>query len=285
MGWTINGMLPRSDKMAAVSEGISDRDLRAKLKEHGISAGPITPTTKKLYINKLNKKLTGVESGSKSAVKKPSKKSLSPRRSPGRSPARDYRNAAGPTSHSKRKLVGFSSDEEEPSEASMIPKPTRLPGRASPATHSAARDEEERPSALLRFRKPVNTPTYKMSEDEERSVIDGMASIPRDYNEFKLNAAKHSPYTSLRQLFMIKSMDDSQKSSERTPPRQPPPETRYDVEDEDESERKNVRSYVWVLFLLCAVTLIVFYNWQFIVTVLWKPRVNPESKFAIRFLS
>lgn len=284
MSWTIKGMLPtRSHKMAAVSENISDRELRAKLKEHGISAGPITPTTKKLYINKLNKKLTGVERGSKSTVKKASKKSLSPRRSPGRSPARDNRHTAGPTSPSKRKLVGFSSDEEEPNEEPVILKPTRLPGRASPATHSAARAGEERPSALLRFRKPVNTPTYKMSEDEEKTVIDGRASIPRDYNEFKLKVAKQSPYTSLRQLFLRKSMDDSQKCSERTPPRQPPPETSYDVEDEDEIERENVHSYVWVLLLLCAVVLIVFYNWQFIVTltVLWKPRANSKSKFAI----
>lgn len=257
------------DKMAAVSEDISDRELREKLKEYGISAGPITPTTKSLYIRKLNKHLIGVGRGLNSNARKPaSKKSLSPRKSPSRrrSPVRDARSSVGGASPSNRKLVGFSSDEEEVAQETVALKRRHLSGRVRPAPTptNALCSDEERP--LLRFDKRVNMPTDKLNVEEEKLNIDGRATVSKNHDELNQNAAKRSPYTGLRQLFMRKSMDNRKKSS--PPAERVQPKVSCAVEYEDKT-RRNVYRYLWLLVLLGAVMFVAF-KWEFVLALVWK---------------
>ena len=95
---------PSWDKMAVRSH-LSDEELRRQLKECGEAVGPITATTRALYLRKLAKlrKSGGTNSSPKSSVMN---------RAKGKSPVRRSPASKASTSPSRR-LIGFSSDEEE----------------------------------------------------------------------------------------------------------------------------------------------------------------------------
>ena len=273
-----------SDKMAAVSEDISDRELRAKLKENGISCGPITATTKKLYIRKLRKKLSEDESALSSS-KVPSRKSLSPKSSSRR--ASPSRRSVDPTPPSGRKLVGFSSDEDESSKEPVTTRQKRLSGqfKGSPrkSTANTPIQNEERP--VFR-RRPNNTssPKSKLRQDEERTDIDGRVNM--NSYAFEPKRGKLPSYAGtagLRNLFLKKSMEDSKKYANTSPPPPPPPppEMTYDLEVEDETD-KNSYQYTWLIWVLVIALVVVFllvYNWQFLSAMLWNG-VNNDRKFC-----
>ena len=253
--------------MATVNEDISDRDLRAKLKENGISCGPITSTTKNLYIRKLNKKLSEGESAL-SSHKVPSRKSLSPKPSPRR--ALPSRRSVDPAPPSGRKLIGFSSDEDEPSREPVTTKHKRLSSqfKASPrkSVASSPIQNEERP--VFR-RRPNNSssPKQNVEQDEERSDEDGSMN---SYG-FEAKRRKSPSYTGLRNLFLRKSMEDSKKYANVE---LPPPEMTYDPEIEDETGRKYFFEYcyhTWFIYALVIgliVVLLLVYNWQFLLALM-----------------
>ena len=267
--------------MAAVNDDISDRDLRAKLKENGISCGPITPTTKNLYIRKLRKKLSEGESSLRSS-KAPSRKSLSPKPSPRR--ASPSRRSVEPTPPPERKLIGFSSDEDEPAKEPVITRQKRSSGqfKASPrkSTASIPMQNEERP--VFR-RRPIDTssPKSKLREDEERTDIDGRVNMNSYAVEPK--RGKQPSYAGLRNLFLRKSMEDSKKYANESPPPPPPPtELTYDLEVEDETD-KNIYQHTWLVWFSVIALVVVFllvYNWQFLSALLWNGANNDRKFFA-----
>ena len=270
-----------SDKMAAVSDDISDRDLRTKLKENGISCGPITPTTKNLYIRKLRKQL-GEGEGASSRSKVPSRKSLSPKQAPRR--ALPSRRSVDPTPPPERKLIGFSSDEDEPAKEPVITRGKRTFGesKASPRKSSVSprpipAQNEERP-VFRRRSYNTSSPKSKFRQDEERTDIDGRVNMDSHASETKRR--KLPSYAGLRNLFLRKSMEDSKKYANETAPPPPPPEIKYDLEVEDETDR-NVYQYTWLMWFLVGVLVAVFllvYNWQFLSALLWS-RMNSDRKF------
>ena len=267
--------------MAAVNDDISDRDLRAKLKENGISCGPITPTTKNLYIRKLRKKLSEDES-TLSRGKVPSRKSLSPKPSPRR--ALPSRRSVDPTPPPQRKLIGFSSDEDEPAkepvttrERRASTKPKESPRKSSAFSPTPVQNEE-RP--VFR-RRPYSTssPKSKFRQDGERTDSEGRVNMDSYSPETK--RGKLPSYAGLRNLFLRKSMEDSKKYANESPAPSPPPIT-YDVEVEDETD-KNIYQYTWLIWFSISLLVIVFllvYNWQFLSSMLWN-RMNGDRKFFL----
>ena len=277
-----SGKRDNSDKMAAVKEDISDSDLRAKLKENGISYGPITATTKNLYIRKLNKTLSESKSPMRS-IKVPSRKSLSPKPSPRR--ASPSRRSVDPTPPPERKLIGFSSDEDEPAEAPVATRQKRLSGQfkgsPSKSTAYAPIQDEERP--VFR-RRPNNTssPKSKLRQDEETTDIDDRVNM--NSYAFEPKRARMPSYTGLRNLFLRKSIEDSRKYANAEPP--PAPEMSYDLEVEDETDRNTYHRtwLIWILVVALIVVLLLVVNWQFLRAMLWnKVNIN-DRKFTIHFI-
>ena len=272
-----SGKRDNSDKMAAVKEDISDSDLRAKLKENGISYGPITATTKNLYIRKLNKALSEGKSPLRSN-KVPSRKSMSPKTFPRR--ASPSRRSVDPTSPPERKLIGFSSDEDEPAKVPVATRQKRLSGQfkgsPSKSTAHAPIQDEERP--VVR-RRPNNTssPKAKLRLDEE--TMDTDSRVNMNSYTFEPKRGRMPSYTGLRNLFLRKSIEDSKKYANA----EPAPEMSYDLEVEDETDR-NIYHYTWIIWLLVFVLIVVLllaFNWKFLSAMLWN-RVNINDR---KFLS
>ncbi|CAB4012284.1 Hypothetical predicted protein [Paramuricea clavata] len=267
--------------MAAVSEDISDRELRAKLKENGISCGPITATTKNLYIRKLRNKLSEDESALSSG-KVPSRKSLSPKPSSRR--ASPSRRSVDPTPPSGRKLIGFSSDEDESAKEPVTTRQKRLSGqfKGSPRKSTAFTpiQNEERP-VFRRRSNNTSSPKYKLRQDGERTDIDGRVNM--NSYAFEPKRGKLPSYAGtagLRNLFLKKSMEDSKKYANTSPP--PPPEVTYDLEVEDETD-KNSYQYTWLIWVLVIALVVVFllvYNWQFLSAMLWNGVSNDQLKIC-----
>lgn len=250
--WTTN------DKMATVSDDISDRDLRARLKENGISCGPITPKTKYLYIRKLRRSLNQDES-SPSGGKQLSRKSQSPKQPVARrgSPGR---RSVGLAPTPERKLIGFSSDEDEStSKEPVVSRQKRISSeyKVSPpkSIEPSLRQNEERP--VFR-RRSYNTasPTPQPRQDDD---IDD--STNKNRHGFESKGGKLPSYAGLRSLFLRKSMDDSKKYANSPPFR---PKISYDLEVEDEMD-DNTYQYIWMIWLVAISLVMVFllvYNWQ-----------------------
>lgn len=116
--------------MAARGGNISDVELRRQLKAFGEDVGPVTDTTRPFLLRKL-KRLQNEQRSNKSSAEKPS-----PRRatSSGRRSLPETRNQTP-----SRKLIGFSSDEEdaEPSNSRRLADSSRLRGRRREETTTA----------------------------------------------------------------------------------------------------------------------------------------------------
>ena len=106
--------------MAARDGNISDAELRRQLKAVGEDVGPVTDTTRPFLVRKL-KRFQNEQKGNKSSAEKPAPRRVTPRRS---LPATRNQSPS-------RKLIGFSSDEEDagPSHSGRLVDSSRLRGR------------------------------------------------------------------------------------------------------------------------------------------------------------
>lgn len=106
--------------MAARDDNISDVELRRQLKAFGEDAGPVTDTTRPFLLRKL-KRLQNEGKSNKSRAEKPAPRRTTPRRS---LPATRNQSPS-------RKMIGFSSDEEDaqPSLSGRLVDSSRLRGR------------------------------------------------------------------------------------------------------------------------------------------------------------
>ena len=106
--------------MAARDGDISDVELRRQLKAFGEDVGPVTDTTRPFLLRKL-KRLQNEQRSNKSSAEKPAPRRATPRRS---LPATRNQSPS-------RKLIGFSSDEEDagPSRSGRLVDSSRLRGR------------------------------------------------------------------------------------------------------------------------------------------------------------
>lgn len=149
--------------MAATDGNISDVDLRRQLKTFGEDVGPVTDTTRPFLLRKL-KRLQKEPRGNQSSAEKPSPRRASQSR---RSlPATSTRNQSP-----SRKLIGFSSDEEDAGESHSrtLADSSKLRGRRREGTTTA----NESPG---RAKSKATTPTRRSSlRPREPSFI---ASVP-----------------------------------------------------------------------------------------------------------
>lgn len=262
-----------SDNMAAVSEDISDRELRAKLKENGISCGPLTATTKNLYIRKLNKKLSERENSS-SSTKLPSR-NFSPKPSQRRASPR--RRSVDPTPAPGRKLIGFSSDEDESDKVPVPTRQKRLPGEFSSRKSTASRFS---PVSIKNEERPVRRrPHYTSSPKEISKHGDDRTNSDEapEFNSYAVESkrGKLPSYVGLRNLFLRKSMEDSRHHSNAATPQAT---ITYDLEVEDEIDGEKL-SPIWVLIIILLVVFILVFYWQILSTQSWHG-TNNDRKFC-----
>lgn len=120
--------------MAATDGDISNVELLRQLKAFGEEPGPVTATTRGLLLRKL-KKLQNEQSSKETSTRKPS-----PRRA---TPARRSLPATRNQSPS-RKLIGFSSDEEDagPSHSSTVVDASKLRRREETTTSNVSQRRE-----------------------------------------------------------------------------------------------------------------------------------------------
>lgn len=144
--------------MAARDSNISDVELRRQLKTFGEDVGPVTDTTRPLLLRKL-KRLQNEQKSNKSSAEKPAPRRATPRRS---LPATRNRSPS-------RKLIGFSSDEEdaEPNRSGGLVDSSRLRGRRSEDTAAT----NEYPG---RGKSKPTTPQRSKLRPREPSFIDSV---------------------------------------------------------------------------------------------------------------
>lgn len=248
------------NKMAAVNDNISDQELRAKLKQHGISIGPITPSTKYLYIRKLNKKISeDGRSSVDSSVR--SRKSISPK--PTRRRVSVGRRSVDPTPSPGARLIGFSSDEDDSVKVPLATRqkrksdgfkrsPKKALSQSSPPRH----DNSSSYDSYQRRTQYVSTPNPKPLQNSENGVIGGYSNVEQK-SENKRSFAR------LKNLFLKKTMDDSKRYS-NTPVPQAQMEMPCDLEVEEEADENDYR-YLWymlIFFTLLTLAILFLWYWQ-----------------------
>ncbi|KAL9972027.1 hypothetical protein ACROYT_G018266 [Oculina patagonica] len=149
--------------MAARDGNISDVELRRQLKALGEDVGPVTDTTRPFLFRKL-KRLQNEQRSNKSSAEKPS-----PRRatSSGRRSLPATRNQTP-----SRKLIGFSSDEEdaEPRTSTRLADSSRLRGRRREDTTTANESpgrEKSKPTTPRKSNLRPREPSFINSVPEE----------------------------------------------------------------------------------------------------------------------
>ena len=144
--------------MAARDSNISDVELRRQLKAIGEDVGPVTDTTRPFLLRKL-KRLQNEGKSNKSSAEKPAPRRATPRRS---LPATRNQSPS-------RKMIGFSSDEEdaEPSLSGRLVDSSRLRGRRRDDTATT----NESPG---RGKSQPTTPQRSKLRPREPSFIDSV---------------------------------------------------------------------------------------------------------------
>lgn len=145
--------------MAARDGNISDVELRRQLKAFGEDVGPVTDTTRPFLLRKL-KRLQNEGKSNKSSAEKPA-----PRRATSRRSLPATRNQSP-----SRKMIGFSSDEEdaEPSLSGRLVDSSRLRGRRRDDTATTINESPGRGKS-----KPT-TPQRSKLRPREPSFIDSV---------------------------------------------------------------------------------------------------------------
>lgn len=145
--------------MAARDDNISDVELRRQLKAFGEDAGPVTDTTRPFLLRKL-KRLQNEGKSNKSSAEKPAPRRATPRRS---LPATRNQSPS-------RKMIGFSSDEEDaqPSLSGRLVDSSRLRGRRRDDTATTLNESSGRGKS-----KPT-TPQRSKLRPREPSFIDSV---------------------------------------------------------------------------------------------------------------
>ena len=153
--------------MAARDGDISDVELRRQLKAVGEDVGPVTDTTRPFLLRKL-KRLQNEQKGNKSSAEKPAPRRATPRRS---LPATRNQSPS-------RKLIGFSSDEEDagPSRSGRLVDSSRLRGRRREDT--ATRNESPG-----RGKSKPTTPQRSKLRPREPSFIDSVPEKSLDTSD------------------------------------------------------------------------------------------------------
>ncbi|XP_068718898.1 inner nuclear membrane protein Man1-like [Montipora capricornis] len=139
-------------KMAAKYGDISDDELRRQLTALGEDVGPVTPTTRSFLLRKLKRLQNEGRSTRASKENTPSRRGTSPGRKSRSSPALSRNQSPS------RRLIGFSSDEEDggPSHSSTFIESSKSRGRRKEAADNRAdhdppeESEKTKPSLLKR---------------------------------------------------------------------------------------------------------------------------------------
>lgn len=156
--------------MAARDGNISDVELRRQLKALGEDVGPVTDTTRPFLLRKL-KRLKNEQRSNKSSAEKPP---------PGRATSSGRRSLPTRNQSPSRKLIGFSSDEEdaEPSNSRRLADSSRLrSGRREEPTsayESPGRGKTSKPTTPQKSNLRPREPSFIDSVPEKTlDSIDG----------------------------------------------------------------------------------------------------------------
>ena len=200
--------------MAARDGNISDVELRRQLKALGEDVGPVTDTTRPFLLRKL-KRLQIERKSNKSSAEKPAPRRAIPRRS---LPATRNQSPS-------RKLIGFSSDEEdaEPSRSGRLVDSSRLRGGRREDTaatnESPGRGKSKRTTTQnkLRPREPsfIDGVPEKILDTSDRNNVEVSDSDGEAYSRSKSRGIGITRY--LRPVRRERGRDESERSETTIP--------------------------------------------------------------------